>query len=104
MQNIHDMTQEAIDRITGPITEDRPVLIDGRMIPNLTITRKGQKFRLSVDNRFGVDLPPDLVVPVAYVLAQALAVGAGYSHSSAESKSQPFAPYVAQAGKGAGDE
>lgn len=68
------------------------VQIEGRLIPQLRGFRNGDKVTLVVDGRFSIDFPEDIARGAAWLLAQALAVGAGYPHLGATSKDQPFAP------------
>lgn len=68
------------------------VVIEGRQIPGLRGMRQGDVVTLCVDGRFMVDFPADIARQAAWLIAQALAVGAGYPHLGADSKDQPFAP------------
>lgn len=79
------------DLLVGPFEEWR-VMVDGRVIPRLTGWREGDLTWLAVDGRFACSVPHAHAREVAYVLANALAVGAGYSHAGAESRDMPFAP------------
>ena len=76
----------------GPF-EYHQVMIDGRVIPRLTAYRDGDmKIGLVVDGRFSQSLPVEMAHGVAWLLANALAIGEGYSHLGAENKDMPFAP------------
>ena len=75
----------------GPFEEYR-VMVEGRVIPKLTAYKDGNLIGLVVDKRFSISLPEDQAKTVAWLVANALAIGAGYSHLGAESKDQPFAP------------
>lgn len=88
-------TNEAPDFIIGPFTENR-VVIEGRVIPNLTAIREGENVALVVDNRFSISLPKDRAYDVAWLVANAMAVGAGYPCLSSETKERPFAPQCAK--------
>ncbi len=74
----------------GPFTENR-VVVDGRVIPNLTGRQEGDFAELVLDRRFGITVPIELAHGVAWMIANALAIGAGYSHLGAETKDRPFA-------------
>lgn len=72
------------------------VIIDGREIPRLRGMRNGSVVTLIVDNRFSIDFPEEIARGAAWLLAQALAVGAGYPHLGAADKTRPFAPQVSE--------
>ena len=67
------------------------VQIEGRIIPRLRGFRHGDMVTLCVDGRFCVDFPAAIGRQAAWLVAQALAVGAGYPHLGATSKDMPFA-------------
>lgn len=88
-------TQKPPEFLVGPF-ETYKVQIEGRMIPHLTGRREGDRVSLIVDHRFSVSFREEDAYQVAWLLAQALAVGSGYSHLGAETKEQPFAPQGAR--------
>jgi len=74
-------------------TEYWECVIEGRVIPKLTGWEMDDgTIALCVDRRFTVAVQADRAKDVAWLLACALAVGAGYSNIHAESKERPFAP------------
>lgn len=76
----------------GPFEEYR-VQIEGRIIPRLTCYREGGKVWLLLDHKFGLECEDDGVAyRTASFVANALAIGEGYSSLSAETKARPFAP------------
>lgn len=76
----------------GPFEEWR-VVIEGRAIPYLTAFREGSDHTcIVVDNRFTVSFPNELAYQAAWLLANAIAVGAGFPWLGAESRDRPFAP------------
>jgi hypothetical protein len=79
------------DLLVGPFEQWR-VQVDGRIIPRLTGYRDGEKVVLVVDGRFSASFAEDDARQAAWLIAQALAIGEGYSHFGAESKGHPFAP------------
>ncbi|HEV2674175.1 MAG TPA: hypothetical protein VGV37_06495 [Aliidongia sp.] len=82
------------DFLIGPF-EYWPVVLDGVMIPNLTGQRVDQDLvNLIVDGRFCVCLPEDRARDVAWLVAHAMAVSAGYTHFGAQEKGRPFATKV----------
>ena len=70
------------------------VVVDGRVIPGLTGSREGEHVWLTLDNRFSGRFTEETAEQAAYLIANALAIGQGYSHMGAESKDMPFAPRV----------
>jgi hypothetical protein len=77
--------------LVGPF-ERYKVLIEGRVIPGLTAQPHDDAVTLIVDERFGVTFPKAIALDAAWLIAQALAVGSGYSSLSAEIPGRPFAP------------
>lgn len=83
---------DPVNWMVGPF-EYHKVVIEGRAIPGLTAFRDGpEKIGLVVDGRFSQSVPVEMAHGIAWLLANALAVGAGYSHLGAENKDMPFAP------------
>ena len=82
---------EPPELLVGPFHIWR-VKVDGRIIPHLTGFHDGDKICLVVDNRFGASFSREDAHQVAWLIAQALAIGEGFPHLGAESKERPFAP------------
>lgn len=80
-----------LEFMIGPFSEWR-VQIEERIIPRLTAFKDGDKIGLVIDNRFSHSFAKEDAYQAAWLLAQALAIGGGYTHLGAESKEQPFAP------------
>lgn len=81
----------------GPHPEYYSIVVDGRRIPQLTGHKSGDnETYLVLDGRFSVTVPNELAYQVAWILANAIAIGQGYSHLGAESKDHPFAPQIAE--------
>lgn len=95
MSVIQFPTKDAPDlfEIIGPFEEFR-VLISGRQIPRLTAYRHAEgTIGLTVDGRFGGTFSSEFDAgQAAYLIANALAIGQGYSSMYAENKDRPFAP------------
>jgi hypothetical protein len=81
--------------LVGPFEEYR-VVVDGRVIPRLTGHYEGDKIALVLDGRFSHSFSQGDAYSAAWLIANALAIGAGYSHLGAESKEHPFAPKAMQ--------
>lgn len=83
--------------LVGPF-EEWGVMVKGRRIPRLTgrqMVDGGITFL--VDDRFsGGPFYGEAARQVAYLLAQALAIGSGYSHFEAGERDRPFAPLAMQ--------
>lgn len=88
---------EQPELLIGPFKQWR-VQVDGRIIPRLTGYHDGDKIALVVDDRFSHSFAKDDAYQAAWLIANALAIGAGYSHMGAENKDQPFAPQGMQLG------
>ena len=83
--------QKQPDLLVGPFEEWR-VMHEGRFVPGLTGFREGDVTWLVVDQRFGGRFSTEKDArQAARLIAEALAVAAGYPHFSADSKDQPFA-------------
>ncbi len=52
----------------------------------------GDKIALVVDHRFSASFAKEDVYQAAWLIAQAMAIGEGYSHLGAPNKERPFAP------------
>ncbi|QDP67015.1 MAG: hypothetical protein Unbinned3138contig1000_57 [Prokaryotic dsDNA virus sp.] len=69
-------------------------VVDGREIPRLMVYERSDQITITLDRRFEIDVPREHSGSVCWMIANALAIGEGYSHCGAESKSLPFAPQV----------
>jgi hypothetical protein len=79
------------DFLVGPFQEYR-VIIEGKVIPKLTGHDEGDKIALVLDHRFSVSFPKEFAYQAAWLIAHAIAIGAGYRSFLATSKDGPFAP------------
>lgn len=91
-------TDLRVSNMTGAVRNYTTVIVDGREIPRLTMRERGDNIELTVDHRFSVDFPRDIAPQAAWLIAQALAIGAGYPWLGAQTKDRPFAPQVAMLG------
>lgn len=93
-------SQATPEFIFGPFTENR-VVIDGRNIPKLSGRKIGDdQVELVVDGRFSATFKTESAYQAAWLIANAMAIGAGYPSMNADSKDQPFAPKVFMLGDG----
>ncbi len=85
----------AVKSLFGAITDAATCVVEGRQIPRLMIReREDGQIELILDRRFAIDVPPTLAPQVAWLVANALAIGEGYTHLGAETKDSSFAPKV----------
>jgi hypothetical protein len=85
-----------VPSIIGSYAEDYSVIVDSRAIPKIRCRDNGETIDIILDRRFCYTFPKDLAYLAAAFAAQAMAIGAGYSHLGASNKEQPFAPQVMQ--------
>lgn len=70
-------------------------VVEGREIPRLMVYERGEReITIMLDRRFAIDVPRELSGYICWMIANALAIGQGYSHLGAETKERPFAPQV----------
>lgn len=91
-------TDQRIEAMRGVRRSGYTVIVDGREIPRLTMYEVGDQIALCLDNRMAVDFPREIAPQAARIIANALAIGAGYPHLGAMSKDKPFAPAVVMLG------
>lgn len=77
--------------LVGPFQEWR-VKVEGRIIPRLTGFYDGDKIALVLDGRWSASFSKDDAYQAAWLIANAIAIGEGYSHLGAPNKDMPFAP------------
>lgn len=84
--------------LMGPF-EYYKVVIDGRVIPLLEAHKlNDEKVNLVLDGRFAAACDAADLPQFASLVANALAIGMGYSCLGAESKARPFAPVAMHIG------
>lgn len=75
----------------GPF-EQNYVVIEGHVIPHLTGgQREDGSVYLTLDSRFGVDIPAECAYPIVHFIADCIGVAAGFSCFDGENK-RPHAP------------
>jgi hypothetical protein len=92
MSTVASFPERAAPSVVGPECSGHSVIVEGRVIPRLHCRERGDEIELVLDGRFTITVPREQSYSVAWLIATALAIGAGYSHLGAESKDQPFAP------------
>jgi hypothetical protein len=83
-----------IDAMKGAKLSGHSVIVEGRCVPLLTMYDSGETVEFTLDGRFSIDIPREISLQIAWLVAQALAIGQGYSHLGATEKGRPFAPQV----------
>lgn len=76
-----------------PPRTQREVTIDGFAVPHIEAfeTDHGRSCNIMLDGRFGITIPAEQAQSVIWLLANALAVGAGYScHGENSQRANPF--------------
>lgn len=86
------------DFLVGPFQVFK-VVVEGRAIPRLTGSKWSEyETELIVDGRFSAVFTDASAKQAAWLIAQAMAIGEGYSHLGAMNKDQPFAPLCGRLG------
>jgi hypothetical protein len=100
MSNVVDLPPRKVADFIGPPVSGNTVIIDGRRIPRMVCYERGEEVEFVLDGRFGYTFPKEWAYLAAAFAAQALAVGAGFSHLGSDGTPQPFAPQVMYIGTG----
>jgi hypothetical protein len=77
----------------------REVIVDGFAVPNLEAreSKDGLSCDIMLDHRFGVTVPANLAQQVIWLIANAMAIGAGYScHGENSTEVNPFKVRVSE--------
>lgn len=80
------------DSMKGPERSGQSVIIDGRAVPNLHMRENGEEVIFVLDERLAFGFPREWAFLAAAFAANAMAIGAGYSHVCGETKDRSFAP------------
>lgn len=86
--------QHETPSLVGPPLRGNRVVVDGRIIPSLTCHQTTASVEFILDGRFSLEVPngsDPSASQIAWMLANALAIGAGYPSLGAEAKGGPFA-------------
>lgn len=95
--SVHNLPDSSPRRpfLVGPF-DTYCVVVDGYVIPRLTGFHDGDRIALVLDGRFSASFSEDDARKAAWLIANALAIGEGYSSMNASDKQRPFAPLVAE--------
>ena len=88
-------SDEPSELLCGPF-ETYKVVVDGRAIPRLSGYYEGENICLVLDHRWAATFTPDDARQAAWLIANALAIGSGYSHMGAANTDKPFAPLISK--------
>lgn len=87
-----DRIEQLISNMKGPVRDGHDVIIDGRLVPNMTMFDNGETISFCLDNRMvWGSFPRELARHVASFAANAMAIGAGYPCLEADRKPECFA-------------
>ena len=89
--SIHEDTHKSL---FGPVSSAATCVVEGRSIPRLGVLQRGENVEIILDGRLAIDVPNSLAHQVAWLVANALAIGEGYPFLGAETKERPFAPKI----------
>lgn len=92
--NIIDFPKPEIPNIVGAEVRYNKVFVDGHVIPRMGCRENEDNIEIILDGRWCYIFPKEIAYLAADLAANAMAIGAGYSHLGAESKSHPFAPKI----------
>ena len=87
----HDPLDASVETV-GPFSEHHELTVGGYQVPYISIQPLSDgNLDLSVDNRFCATFTPDELKKFGWILAQAMAVAAGYScHGHGSRPINPF--------------
>lgn len=95
----HNVTQfpetKAPDFMMGAMKK-YPVIIEGRKIPGLQAWKEGERTFILVDDRIAVSVLNECAYDVCFIVASALAIGAGYANIHSENRDRCFAPICSE--------
>lgn len=87
--------RDLIAEMTGPKFTGARVCIDGRAVPNLAMIDRGDEIEFILDGRLSFSFPRAIAWLAASFAFDAMAIGAGFAHPSAQHFTQrSFAPQV----------
>jgi len=69
-------------------------IVDGYEVNRIRVWERGDQITICLDSRFAIDVPRGLSGAVCWMIANAIAIGSGYSHLGADRPGYPFAPKV----------
>lgn len=72
------------------------VIVEGRKIPRLAIVKTDVGFDLYLDDRYCIEVKAGDITQVTWMVAHAIAIGAGYMSISGKKHGVPFAPEVVE--------
>ncbi len=76
----------------GPDRVGSSVIIEERLIPKLHMHDRGETIEFVLDERLSFEFPANIAWLAGCFAANAMAIGAGYPHLTADEKTKGFAP------------
>lgn len=101
MTNVTELPRrDLVAEMTGPENTGHAVIIDGRLVPNLSMRDRGEMVEFALDGRFLYAFPREWAWLAAAFAFQSMATAAGFACPAGEHfTKRPFAPQVAQLGE-----
>jgi hypothetical protein len=90
MTNVTNIFDDKIEAMKGPVASGHDVIIEGHLIPNLTMRDCGDQIEFILDRRLSWSFPRDLAHYAADFAATAMAIGAGHPHYKHPKGDKPF--------------
>jgi len=90
-------SEDLIEAMKGPERSGCTVIIEGRLVPRLTMHDSGEgEITLVLNDRLAFPFPREVAMQAAHFAATAMAIGAGYGSIGHCDTKPPFAPKVMQ--------
>lgn len=91
-EKLREQNEQLVNGLFGPTCTAASLIVEGRVIPNITIHRDGGEVVFVLDQRLGFGFPKEWAYQAACLAANAMAIGAGYTYLGGETKERAFAP------------
>lgn len=82
-----DRIAQVIDDMTGPDQKGSDVIIDGRLVPDLSMRNHGDEIEFILDRRYSFTFPKEWAYLAASFAFHAMAIGAGHPSPGSPHKS-----------------
>jgi len=80
---VHDQVWEGDEMTTeniGPFAEYYRIMVDGYLVPKITAVKIEENlWNITLDERYGITAPGEEIQKWMWIVANAMAIGAGYS-------------------------
>jgi hypothetical protein len=78
--NVTRLHKDPVPDMIGPKPIGNSVIVEGHIIPNMTMIDRGDIVEFVIDNRMGFEFPRECAYTAACFAATAMAIGAGHPH------------------------